>query len=392
IRNVISLRTRNVSQRIQRALQELSEALAEHPQQAHSPVPVPVRVPARNGQNARGLRRYSTSGARSFGTFTTGGSAGTSWSFNHFTNANSYKSNFFAKIKLFAKFYHPRPADTRQLFRGLNHGFMFHNFSQAHQNTFRMKLHMSKLSFSYRPLLNHLKDKYHGFDRKQDEPANKRFAPFLAKQKNPGLRLNLSLTANHHQLTMKLARTDSSATTQEKHECNQVVEGSYIEFPITFNLNIPHETLLSEEVLDEMLYSVKAFEQKLREFKQDIANLFELGELPIKYIAHKNVLRVYFPNCDSVKLESLCREKNITGGVIYSDYDDETTLPEIAAAAPLTPVDQNDIISSYFGLGSSGSSDSETQDPDDLLSELLVFPLANEEIVRIEVAGPQVSF
>lgn len=59
LKNLISLRTRNFSRRIQRALEELAENLQRESQQARQPQAVPIPVPVRN-RNPLARRNYST--------------------------------------------------------------------------------------------------------------------------------------------------------------------------------------------------------------------------------------------------------------------------------------------------------------------------------------------
>ncbi|EMG49426.1 hypothetical protein SBY92_002299 [Candida maltosa Xu316] len=343
LRNLISLRTRNFSQRLQRALQELAENLQREVQ----PAPVPVPVPVRNRNNPIGRRNYSTF---------YGSNYHPNWSFKN--------NSTWSKYNIFQKFYNT--SGHSKILKSINrNGYLFHNFSQAYQNPFRTRLYQYNVKFTYRTLFNNLREKFQVFNQYNQEPLINKF--------NPTIKLNLSLTPAHHQLTLKLARTDSSATTQEKLQCNQVHVGCYIDFPINFNLNIPQETILSEEVLDEMLFNIKVFERKLEILKKDLASLFDLGELPIKYITGKNVLRIHFPNCDRQKLESLCREKGITGGFIF----EEESPVDASSSEPISSSTSygSDILSSYSDEQSNStfSSDVLSEDLDAAVENDLVF-------------------
>lgn len=334
LKNLISLRTRNFSRKVQRALQELAENLQRESQQAHRQ-PVPIPVPVRN-RNPFSRRNYST--------FPHGG----------FNNQQYYQNWTFKqgtkKFNFFYKFY--STSGHSKILKNLNRsgGGLFHNFSQAYNNSYRFKLYHQNIRFTYRTLFNNLREKYQLYNNglNIEEISRNKF--------NPTIRLNLSLTPDHHQLTLKLAKTVSTNIPIQKY---QPPKSCVIDFPINFNLGIPNETILSEEILDEMLFNIKSFEKKLTTLKKDLTNLFDLGELPIKYINGKNVLRVYFPNCDREKLEILCQEKGITGGFIIEEVDESITDATTAMNSNITSY-ASDILSSSGqsnGTCSSYSSD-----------------------------------
>ncbi|RCK66803.1 hypothetical protein Cantr_02510 [Candida viswanathii] len=340
LKNLISLRTRNFSKKVQRALQELAENLQRETQQAQ-PQPVPVPVPVRN-RNPLGRRNYST--------FPHGG----------FNNHQYYQNWTFKqgtkKYNFFYKFYNT--SGHSKILKNLNKsgGGLFHNFSQAYNNSYRLKLYHHNIRFTYRTLFNNLREKYQVYN-------NGLTVSELTKNKfNPTIRLNLSLTPDHHHLTLKLAKTESTNIPIQQF---QPPKSCFIDFPINFNLNIPNETILSEEILDEMMFNIKSFEKKLTTLKKDLANLFDLGELPIKYISGKNVLRVYFPNCDREKLEILCQEKGITGGFIIEEVDEG--VADTAMSSNSTSYG-SDILSSC-GADESNASSSTSSYSSDILSD-----------------------
>ncbi|KAI5956619.1 hypothetical protein KGF57_003426 [Candida theae] len=343
--NLISIRTREISKRIQRALNEISENIQREYQQhqgqegapgsprqrqrqrqrqpAYAPVPVPV--PARNSRpNNPFVRQFSTS-ARAY-------SSNPNW-----TRANP--TSWFQKYNLFLRKV-TRLGSKSKILTTLNHGFLYHNFSQTYQNPFRLKIYQRNLKQTYRSLFNNLRERYQVYNKGTVSQEG---------QVLKTLRLNLSLSAENHHFVTRLAKTDSSASKQEKIEANAHFTSCFIAFPLNFSLNIPNETFLSEEVVDEMMYSVQRFETKLQSFKQDLHNLFELGELPMKYV--DNTIRVYFPNCDKEKLENLCQEKGIVGGIIV---EEESDVPVGEARVNPTPVD---LLSSTNSGGSTYSSD-----------------------------------
>ncbi|EGW32696.1 uncharacterized protein SPAPADRAFT_60054 [Spathaspora passalidarum NRRL Y-27907] len=387
--------TRNISKRIQRVLEEIAERLA-HPHQLQ-PVPIPVRVPVPVRGRPRGPHgiphrsNFACPGLqiRRFFCSFTGGNP--NWTY-HQMNSNfpGRGKTWFGKYNIFQRFYSfagKRAVGGSRILQSLDHSFMFHNFSQAYQSNFRLKLYQQNVRLTYRTIFNRLREKYqiYGGLTQANVFAGTNHT-FNYKQKfNPTIRLNLSLTPQHHKITLQLARSDSSATTQEKLECNQLNVGCYIDFPINFNLNIPQETILTEETFEEMMFNIKMFEQKLKDLKKDLTNLFELGELPIKYISDKNVLRIYFPNCDREKLENLCKEKNVTGGIIFEEDCENYPEPAMMMAPSSSgSVGESDILSCYYGTNESESS---CESQSDLFSTSEEFhPLSEDDIVRPEFA------
>ncbi|KAK6204255.1 uncharacterized protein RJT21DRAFT_116643 [Scheffersomyces amazonensis] len=390
LKNLWSIRTKNISKRIQQALEELAEGLSGNnpsPQVQPQPIAIPVRNSGRSRfpVQQRNFQRYFGSFSGFNTNFTTGG-AGSPWSFHKFKSP-------FLKPRLMFKFYNTHNTgggSTSKILKLLNRktsSSLFHNFSQTYQSSFRAKWSNANVRLTYRSVFFNLKEKY---QIGNDDVQGNKFRPSIA--------LNLSLNADHHQLTLKLAKTDSSATYQEKLVSNQVNHGCYMDFPINFNLSIPDETILNEEILEEVMFNIKMFERKLKELKQDLHNLFDLGELPIKHISSKNVLRVYFPNCDKAKLESLCKEKNIMGGIIFEDITDQDgnayphyestsmsdVIPDSNEAS--STVTANDILSSYYGSNSTNSSvsDFDNELEEDVLSSSIIHPISDDQIVRLD--------
>ncbi|KAG5419042.1 hypothetical protein I9W82_002809 [Candida metapsilosis] len=332
--NLISIRTREISKKIQKALNEISENLQREYQQRHGsrqrqPAYAPVPVPARQARpNNPFIRQFSTS-ARTY-------------SYNpNWTRANP--SSWFQKYNLFVRKV-SRIGTKSKILTTLNHGFLYHNFSQAYQNPYRLKIYQHNLKSTYRLLFNNLREKFQVYKKTHADEGR-----VLQK-----LKLNLSLGAKNHKIITQLAKTDSSASNQEKIASNVQFASCFIAFPLNFSLNIPNETILSEEVVDEMLYNVKRFEAKLQNFKSDLTNLFEVGELPMKYA--DNMVRVYFPNCDKERLERLCQEKGIVGGIIVEEDGDAPVVQSVESI----PIDL---------LSSCNSCDSTTYSSDILSSD-----------------------
>ncbi|KAI3404308.2 hypothetical protein KGF56_002828 [Candida oxycetoniae] len=177
---------------------------------------------------------------------------------------------------------------------------------------------------------------------------------------------NLSLSARIHHQVLSLAKTESSSTSNAVANC-------HIDFPVNFTFSIPNETILTQDTLDEILFNIKTFEKKLNDFKADLTSIFELGELPIKYLSKQNVLRVYFANCDKERLSRLCNEKGIVGGFIHEDSQGIAPVPAV--------VNDSDILSSYSDDHSFSSDvlSSLSSDLDHHLSRTVVRPEIPED-------------
>lgn len=159
-----------------------------------------------------------------------------------------------------------------------------------------------------------------------------RCTPLLLAVKTP-LRLHQLLTLAFYDMVIRLARP--------------VQSGCYVEFRMEPPMAIPEATMLSPEVLAELLADLRRYERHLVAMQQDLARLSELGELPLKYVRAEGVIRVYFPNCDRERLQTLLMEKQVSGGVIR-----DAAVP--ADALPLASLNvSSDVLSSTSGLYSS---------------------------------------
>lgn len=385
LKNLISLR-KSITQRIKKTLQELTENLS-HPQQSQAPVPIPI--PIRNDRNASRLGRNY---CRYYSTQT--GFRNVHYKFQAFkflnvkhcqagklgkiieTNSNWIRFNF--QNSNFSQY---------RTFKTFNGSFLYNNFSQKSQFQFRNKLANSgifrynngnsaakNLSVNIRAFLQANKldtsknDKYRqGFVRKQLQP-----------QVKSNIRLNISLTPKFSEITLQMAKTVSSAGQGESPYSAAPSNGSYVDFPMNNKFSIPSTTILNIEILDELILDLKILEAHIAELKLDLQNLFELGELPIKYLRETNTLRVFFPNCDKAKLEALLKEKDIRNGIIYEDFAD--------IQSPSAPsVSETDILSSYYGSSSDSSCRYSTEYDDDVLSgSSSHHPLSNSGIIRID--------
>jgi hypothetical protein len=282
---------------------------------------------------------------------------------------NGYiKGKSFWKFKFFFRNFTQHSKILRQVPRN---GYYSHYFSQASQNPYRAKLH----SIWRRSVWNQLNLLKFG-ECEEKRPENKfQVSQYTRNVKNTNLRLNMSLTPKNHQITLTLAKYESSANDEDRLFANTYVPGTYLEFPVNFSLGIPQETLLTQEVMDEMIDSIKLFQSRLKTLQQDLLGLFDLGELPVKYLPEKQVIQIYFANCDRERLETLCLEKGIVGGVIYEEKP--SCGESVLSSSDTHSITDNDILSSlYQSDGSVSSYD------DDVLSDSLN-GLDDNQIVRI---------
>lgn len=328
-RNLTSIKN-NIARRIRQALEELQENLGNR---QRVPVPVPVPVPMRGGRGYRLPRssRYGFSGGFMF--------AGIHGNFHSTRFYSTYSSRFsgFRNMR----------------WSNINGSLMFQNFSSRGQ--FRLKLFTT---FYKAPTITELLKKKWSLtdDQMSVWDAHKRAAQptSTAMDHVPlALRLNILLTQKFHDLVMDLAR----ATPQSAMGC-------YVDFKIMPRILIPLATMMSAEVLSELLVNLKNFEKHIVELQQDLARLSELGELPLRFLASNNIIRVYFPNCDRPQLEALLIEKDVMSGIIHEDFQNEC---DSLSSDDVSSVSEFDILSSCNMLSQLSLSGSESC-YDDVLS------------------------
>ncbi|KAF2276203.1 uncharacterized protein EI97DRAFT_458691 [Westerdykella ornata] len=96
------------------------------------------------------------------------------------------------------------------------------------------------------------------------------------------------------------------------------------------------ESLSQEGLLDILSVDFSRAVKELAAVLRDLQRLSELGDLPITYDA--STLKVHFPGCDSMTVESLCNELGVQRGVIHQDEDfDAFVGTEIALLFPFAP-------------------------------------------------------
>ncbi|EEQ36081.1 putative stationary phase protein [Clavispora lusitaniae] len=315
LKNLSALR-KKIAKRIREALSELHENLGR----GQSAVPVPVPVPMRSPRGFRmcPLSCYSNAsfGARRF----------------YCTYSNRFSG--FANLR-WAKI---TDSVLFQNFSSRTH-FRSRSFANFYKTPTVMQLLKLKPSV----------EDANGMRAKHRIPTRSATA---MEQVPSGLRLNVSLSKRFHDMVMDLAKPVSN-----------VAEGCYVDFQIQPRILIPQNTMMSPEVLSELLVNLKHFEKHIRDLQSDLARLGELGELPVQFLGAQNTIRVYFPNCDRERLETLLREKNVVNGVVYEDYSNECV--ELESSSSVSSLSDFDILSS-FNLSSSASSDSDAYD--DVLS------------------------
>lgn len=153
----------------------------------------------------------------------------------------------------------------------------------------------------------------------QPKPQAAQTAPTLNDTKIPStIRTSISCSPKYHELVKRLAAVLHPEASEKTETPNQAsVPGVYVDFRFGPRILVPRATVLSADVVDEMIDSLRRYREKLAEVQQDLARLSELGELPVEVMAEEGVIRVFFPNCDRERLEMLLMEKNVVGGVIH---------------------------------------------------------------------------
>ncbi|KAM9899068.1 hypothetical protein OXX79_005943 [Metschnikowia pulcherrima] len=352
LKNLASLK-RNVTRRIREALEELQENLGNLGNLERSPVPVRIPVPVRGRAPFRGRNSIPRN---FFGALCVNpglnGWRSTAFDrgfcpFSGFGGFQQSSSRFFTTYNKCGGFNSWRWAR-------INQSVVFHNFSQRSQ--FRSK---SFHRFYKTPTLTQLlKKKSASCDENIPFTTNVRTVVATPRRNvvPTSLRLNLSLTQDFHDLVLDLARPPSPETASPSVGC-------YIDFKIEPKILIPAATMMSSDVMRELIANLKRFEQHIAELQQDLTKLSELGELPLKFVASENVIRVFFPNCDRTQLEILLVEKNVLGGVIHEDFAND--CERILDDDSVTSISEFDILS---GCNSASSASSGSANDDDILS------------------------
>lgn len=371
---LLLFRGNNVTQRIKRALddlaREIGKELRRKKQQKfgiRNPVPVPVAVPVRNG-SWNVCKQFK----RSF--------SSCPYNFSGRAHCRPFKFRFMnMRFKLF-KHYQTRSMRLMTRWGGMRGHFVQNNLQNQLRARFLEQRPARNLGMGVR-LMYGLRDEcnddnkdirsFHPTKVGVRKASSSTAVPLEVARTIPSLlRLNLSLTPQHHEAALRLAN--------EVPEPEIETVGCYVDFPLNAHLTIPSATFLTDEVLLEVMDNLHNFERQVAELKQDLTKLFDLGELPIKYLVNKNVIRVYFANCDRIQLESLLRDKNIQGGIIHEDMSCRIAVDD----SP--PVTDTDILSSFGSSSMSMSSAASS----DIFSEELAEPLNCDNVVRPTVMEP----
>lgn len=309
-KNLASLK-RKIARRIRQALSELQENLGRR-QLVPAPVPVPMRS----------RRTFRTCPGQAL-----------------------FNSTFCTARRFYASYLRFCTANNFVESSARLHALLRNKFSAP--NHFRLKLFAA---FYGRPSVSELLKMNVCHDQNDSRP---RTLPQRVQRTVPAaLRLNLLLSKQFHRMVIDLAQLASGAG---------VVQGSYVEFRLQPRLSVPGDTLMSAEVVSELLVNLKHFEKHICQLQRDLAQLAELGELPVQVLAATNTIRVYFPNCDRERLEALLCEKNVVLGIVYEDsYGEGEALVEDGSVSSLSDLD---LLSSYSLLSLVSS-----EDYDDVLS------------------------
>lgn len=155
------------------------------------------------------------------------------------------------------------------------------------------------------------------------------------KVTSTALRLNALLTQGFHDMVRALATTAST-----------VAEGCYVDFKLQPVVLVPEKTMMNCEVLAELLTNLRQFERYLAQLRRDLAQLSDLGELPVRFVSKEGVIRVYFPNCDIERVQILLREKSVCTGVIHQDFSQDDL--ELDRFCHLSSVSENSFLSSHY--------------------------------------------
>lgn len=329
LKDLVNLR-KHIAGRLRQALEELQENLALGKRQR---IPIPVAVPTPRGYRS-GFSRMAAHQPR--------------LGFHSTRFYSSYCRTNFGNMR----------------WNNINGSMMFHNFSSRSQ--FRSRLFAN--FYKGPTLLQLLKQKDQVWEREKLSrtrlPRNDLVAAVAMSLVPLALRLNLLLTLRFHDVVMGLARSASTTTS----------EGCYVDFQLSPTMAIPSATIMSAEVLAELLVSLKLYEKQIVALQRDLTRLSELGELPVRMV--DGAIRVYFPNCDREKVEALLLEKNVCGGMIFEDVLAECSQFD---SDEMSTVSDFDVLSSC-GLLSLVSSASDDVD-DDVLSSLESGPVVHLEPV-----------
>ncbi|GEQ70761.1 hypothetical protein JCM33374_g4440 [Metschnikowia sp. JCM 33374] len=369
LKNLTSLK-RSITRRVREALQELQENLGNLGNLERAPVPVRIPVPVRGpgpfqGRNPRSFFR-ALGGCGGISAWANAGSFYRGASFASFHGPRGFQyqaSRFFTTYNKFGGY-------NSWKWARINQSVIFHNFSSKSQ--FRSK---SFERFYRTPTLTQLlKKKSDAYDEKLPFRGITTTMAALPKRSvvPTALRLNLSLTQKFHDVVMDLARPKSPQPQTSSNGC-------YVDFKLEPRILIPSTTMMNGDIMRELLANLKRFERHVADLQQDLVRLSELGELPLKFVASENVIRVFFPNCDRAQLECLLLEKNVLGGTIHEDVANH--CEKLRDDDSVTSISEFDILSSANSV-SSASSSSVNDDYDDVLSSSE--GSCNDKIVHLE--------
>ncbi|PVH13730.1 uncharacterized protein CXQ87_001848 [Candidozyma duobushaemuli] len=390
LKNLAALK-RNIHKRLRQALEELQENLGQEWGQ-RAPARIPVVVP-----RSKGFRRMNVIGQfqqnRGYSTFF-GTNHQFGWSlFDKWTMGRGFRARACkGQFRFFSGFC---PFSGRKVGTGL----VSQNFAQ--------RSYSSKASKLYKiPSLTQLahKDFCQAFEEEEDQRWNKGIQSAVAelfKRKEPAvqqseystvdisravpavLKTSIQGSPHYHDLVKRLG---SWAT----EEIEPAVSGVYVDFRYAPRLSVPDKTVLTTDVVDEMMDNLARFREKLAEVQRDLARLSELGELPVEVVQDEGVIRVFFPNCDRERLETLLVEKNVVGGVIHEGASAGSSSESDAGSefsyGESVPSETTSWFLSASDMPSPSLSSGSTASSQDILSSQ-----SSQRIVRLEPVPPSSS-
>lgn len=104
-------------------------------------------------------------------------------------------------------------------------------------------------------------------------------------------------------------------------------------------------SLNTEGFLDVLSVDFSRALKDLATTMNDLKRLSRLGDLPIT-LEQKSILRIRFPGCDALTVESLCDEVGVQRGIVHQDPDfDSSVGANVALVFPFAPSRQHTISS-----------------------------------------------
>lgn len=267
-------RLRQLSNRLRQALEQLVEELNRKQTPAPAPARIPARVPVNKGF-CRGFDIFKTQ-CRAYHTYN---------KFGQF-----HKLNRFSRFNLY---------DIFNRFILKKTGV---SWSQVQvQVRINSRNQTNNLFIANKPLLG---IKVNENLQSKDRGLSLLRSKFLEMYRE-------SMAKNEFNEVQGIINNDLSKDYNDMIKQVDTAMGSVLEVDLNLCLNlfIPKETFLSSNVLQEIIMNLNVVITKIQSLIDDLKQLFDIGELPLKY--SNNKLQVMFPNLTPNELESLLLEKSI---------------------------------------------------------------------------------